>query len=464
MKIFTNKNFAQKLILAIVCVILLNFCIAPGVQAASFGGKMMGLIRSFATSIADVVGSLVQFGVTGNWIWAIDEKGSGEPDEENDYWIKSSKFQYPILQVSPELIFANKIQMLDVNFISDIKDSDEYTIGLDDTSALQKLRNIVAGWYVTLRTIAIVGLLSVLIYIGIRIIISSTASDRAKYKQRLMDWVAAFCLLFIMHYIMAATITVVQKVNDVLASNAHVDEGLDINPKYGTVKYNPTLSSLGASDVAISRVKTMIAEALGVEESKIEVADNGTTGDTHSDRTQQWIIKANGKNQGNLNYSFQTGKYSFSRNPESGEGIITEADGEKVREYLAGMVSDEESENGGTAVESTEGGASIVASGNGAKVRVATEAVNGDGSKVLYFTNYARLFLNVKNSDEYIPMATAYLIIYIALITFTAMFAIRYMKRVIYIAFLTLIAPMVALTYPLDKIKDRKSTGLEYVV
>jgi hypothetical protein len=61
-------------------------------------------------------------------------------------------------------------------------------------------------------------------------------------------------------------------------------------------------------------------------------------------------------------------------------------------------------------------------------------------------------------------MSTAYLIIYIALITFTAVFTIRYIKRFIYIAFLTLMAPVVALTYPLDKIKDRKSTSMEYVV
>lgn len=89
---------------------------------------------------------------------------------------------------------------------------------------------------------------------------------------------------------------------------------------------------------------------------------------------------------------------------------------------------------------------------------------SGDSSKVLYFTNYARLFLNVKDNDEYIAMSVAYLIIYIALVTFTVVFTFRYIKRVIYIAFLTMIAPMVALTYPLDKLKDRKSTGLEYVV
>ena len=90
--------------------------------------------------------------------------------------------------------------------------------------------------------------------------------------------------------------------------------------------------------------------------------------------------------------------------------------------------------------------------------------MSADKNKVLYFTNYARLFLNVKDKDEYLPMSTAYLIIYIALIAFTAVFTVRYLKRVIYIAFLTLMAPMVALTYPIDKIKDRKGTGMEYVV
>lgn len=78
-------------------------------------------------------------------------------------------------------------------------------------------------------------------------------------------------------------------------------------------------------------------------------------------------------------------------------------------------------------------------------------------SKVLYFTNYARLFLNVKDSDQHIAMSVAYLIIYIALVTFTAVFTFRYIKRVIYIAFLTMIAPVVAITYPIDKIKDSKA-------
>jgi len=100
---------------------------------------------------------------------------------------------------------------------------------------------------------------------------------------------------------------------------------------------------------------------------------------------------------------------------------------------------------------STSGG-----SGGNGLVGVDVIKISNDSSKVLYFINYARLFLNVKDN--------AYMIIYIALIVFTVVFAIRYIKRVIYIAFLTMVAPMVAMTYPLDKIKDRKSTGVEYVV
>lgn len=97
----------------------------------------------------------------------------------------------------------------------------------------------------------------------------------------------------------------------------------------------------------------------------------------------------------------------------------------------------------------------------GKSVLVSSTAVDGgDGSKILYYINYARLYLNVCSKNEYVAVSIGYLIIYIILIVFTAMFTIRYMKRVIYVAFLTLMAPLVAMTYPLDKIRDRKSTSI----
>lgn len=102
---------------------------------------------------------------------------------------------------------------------------------------------------------------------------------------------------------------------------------------------------------------------------------------------------------------------------------------------------------------------SKVVAKSGAEVIVAEDSIN-TGSSILYYINYARLYQNVSTADKYIAVSVGYLIIYLVLVVFTGMFAFRYMKRVIYIAFLTLMAPMVAMTYPLDKIKDRKSTSI----
>ena len=81
------------------------------------------------------------------------------------------------------------------------------------------MKGTVSKWYVALRNIAIVGLLSVLLYIGIRIVISSSAGDKAKYKQFFVDWVVALCLIFFLHYIMAFTMTMSETITDVLSGD-----------------------------------------------------------------------------------------------------------------------------------------------------------------------------------------------------------------------------------------------------
>ena len=48
----------------------------------------------------------------------------------------------------------------------------------------------------------------------------------------------------------------------------------------------------------------------------------------------------------------------------------------------------------------------------------------------------------------------AQVIMYAVLVIYTITFTVQYIKRVIYMAFYTLIAPLITLTYPLDKIKD----------
>lgn len=81
-----------------------------------------------------------------------------------------------------------------------------YTNGSEGAPALNDtaftLKPTIAKWYYALRTLAIVVMLLILVYIGIRIMTSSIASEKSKYKNMLVDWVVAFCLIFIMHYIM----------------------------------------------------------------------------------------------------------------------------------------------------------------------------------------------------------------------------------------------------------------------
>lgn len=474
MKKFTSKNIFEKFILAIVCVILLNFCIAPSSQAAggtSFGGKMMSIMRDFTTAIADVAASVVQLGMTGEWNYAVDTPGTGKPDRsapEGDYWIKDSEFRYPILQISPEVIFANKVQLLDANFISSqTADTSRYLLEAKNTAPISTLRSIVASWYVTLRTIAVVGLLSVLIYVGIRIIISSTAQDKAKYKQRLIDWVIAFCLLFFMHYIMAAVVTVVDKVNDMLSDD--VIKGISLNPEYGNVEYDKTGTSVEGVGGSSGNAPSGSVEDIGNygdeyearTDEEIAECDNSIIDSIlakHSEeptsQSSSWSNKGTDLEYANVTYysydiEYTGTSYTINKRDRQLLGVhhIQYSITTRITDTSVDVDKPEEIIGGLDGLRQNSKGLKFI-----------------DGDKVLYFTNYARMYLNVKDKDEYLPMSTAYLIIYIALITFTVVFTIRYIKRVIYIAFLTLMAPMVALTYPIDKIRDRKSTSMGYVV
>lgn len=449
MKIFTNKNLIQKAAISILCVVvLINFCMAPKVEA-SWGGDLMGVMRDFVTAIADVSISIVQFGLTGEWHYAVDKKGSGNPDQTDSYFIEAKKFQYPVIQISPELIFADKIEILNVDFISSPRT--DYTIKAGNTEGITKLRTIIASWYVTLRTIAVVGLLSVLIYIGIRIIISSTSQDKAKYKQRLMDWIIAFCLLFFMHYIMAAAVNVIGKVNDVLAEAVHINSGLDLMADYGGVEYRDE-ANLGVSAGGQTGAIMELITGENTDASKIQAVRDILTGKGYTIESEgSWEYK--GSRTEWLITTIATYEYTITCSDGVSATIVKE-ESTTSDPTGAGMPAVTNSYKY-SLIEPADNGSGDTIGTNGAGLYTAS-----DKNKVLYFINYARMYLEVSAEDQYLPMSVGFLIIYIILIVFTGMFAIRYMKRVIYIAFLTMIAPVVALTYPLDKIKDRKSTSI----
>ena len=86
---------------------------------------------------------------------------------------------------------------------------------------------------------------------------------------------------------------------------------------------------------------------------------------------------------------------------------------------------------------------------------------SGIDAYIMYPTDmmgYLRLKLQLSNwGSEYIGLSICFVI----LVLFTIFFIFTYLRRVLYMAFLTLIAPVVAVTYPLDKINDGSAQGFQ---
>ena len=267
MKIFTNKKVVQKVIIAILIVLSFNF-IVPNYSRADFGGVLMGPIIDFLAGVGDVVLSALQYwmydgeisvgsavggalGAVGTLINPFDSfllmrsskdfesqlaKYGMTADGDVDITIDDTQFDkgwlgwlpwgiadkdygVPIIKYTPEAIFSNQVPALDVNFINPKDWGDE---NKNEHSITQDLHSTIASWYIALRNLALVILLSVLLYVGIRMVISSTASDKAKYKQMIVDWLVAVCILFFLHYIMSFILSVTEIITDGISTSSSI--------------------------------------------------------------------------------------------------------------------------------------------------------------------------------------------------------------------------------------------------
>lgn len=322
-----------------------------GANGGDVGGLLFGPLANLIQGIGDSVNKILQNVIIGDkspvfynsgWFTSesvkkIIEDNPADPNLEDVTVVKeyidtfTGKYGVPDIKLTPAEIFAGNVAAFDANFFKTDTDHNQ-ELGGSDKSIVEELRNTVAKWYVALRNIAIVGLLSALLYIGIRIVISSSAGDKAKYKQFFVDWVVALCLIFFLHYIMAFTMTMSETVTDVLAGQT---------------------TSQG-------RIKQVNIKLVG-KDGKTQYTDDGLS-----------------------------------------EGF------------------------------------SVYFSSN--------------------FTGVARIKADYADS----ALRMGYSILYIALTVYTVYFAFVYLKRLLMLAFFTMIAPLVALTYPLDKIRDGKAQAFNY--
>ena len=395
MKNIASKKITQKIFLIVLTVLLFS-CIVPNysmalrpsdngtdthsynpvkidseitVEDVSFdGGTLLTPIKKLCYTVGDAIMTIAQKIVIGNKFTVpcanVAPVGDKETGEGHDAWddVGNNNIKYPAyLYLTPESIFRNQIASLNPNFINAINmdgtlekalggDDDVVMDGKTSTSHadnveknLNVLRSTIAKWYVAIRNFSLVGLLSVLVYIGIRVVISSTASDKAKYKQMISSWVGAICLIFLLHYIMAFTFTLTENLTDLFNSN------------------------MGNPGIKLPSV----------------VGDDA--------------------------------KFTFN----------DKTNNEKFSEVLSKLQ-----------------GEHLVIKGN---VFNANNEITG----VANLMQYARLYANLNGAS-----GLGYTITYLFLVGFTVIYFAKYIGRFIRIAFLTLIAPLITLTYPIDKLND----------
>lgn len=99
----------------------------------------------------------------------------------------------------------------------------------NNPGVIDDIRSNIAIWYYALRNIAIILSLVVLIYVGIRMAISTISEDKAKYKKMLVDWVVGFITIFLLHYI----IVIAVNVNDLLVGIFAKSKGAFATTSYG---------------------------------------------------------------------------------------------------------------------------------------------------------------------------------------------------------------------------------------
>lgn len=105
--------------------------------------------------------------------------------------------------LSIDKIVFNRVPLFNINYFNT---EDTYTVGdleIDASQSVNDIKDTVAAMFYSCRLIALSMALIVLIYIGIRMAISTIASEEAKYKKMLVSWVESIVLLFMMTYIMS---------------------------------------------------------------------------------------------------------------------------------------------------------------------------------------------------------------------------------------------------------------------
>lgn len=384
-------NFATQLISVIIGIVAAIAVIAAiTILTGGIGGLVAGIGGALGSVLTAVGGSgVVTFLITAGTLAAALASYNFATDAFEAAFLPDITV-FPMYSISPEEVFEGRLLIFDINFFNpktlkvhlkssgkddfskdkEIQDYDEKTDGeasyyyyedgdekvvTSKQSTAIALGKTISKWYYNIRNIALVIMMLILMYIGIRMMLCSIASEKSKYKKMLSDWVISMCLVFVLHYIMVFAVNVNESIIKLITTATDKE------------KYVVALTNVKDKDNFVSAIE---------KDDKYNL--------------KQFLCDADGN------------------------AVYDEDTGEKI-------------------------------------------TGSGDATQFIYPTNLVgRMRLDAQMQDgtsEYIGYAIAFII----LVMYTCFFVFTYLKRVIYMAFLTVIAPLVAMTYSLDKISDGKA-------
>lgn len=149
-------------------------------------------------------------------------------------------------------ILFNKVDILSVDFF-DLS---------NPTSLVGRFRVNIAAWFYIMRNVAAGILLVILIYVGIRMAISTVASDRAMFKRMFADWAVSLFLIFILNYIIIFTIGINNSLVNTFAKIMNSNKDLAATMKsFGShgIKFLGGISSIVAAIIYIMLIWQTIA-------------------------------------------------------------------------------------------------------------------------------------------------------------------------------------------------------------
>lgn len=128
--------------------------------------------------------------------------------------------------ITIDSILFNEEPLTDVNFFEDSEAVQEIKEKNSKAFIIQ-LRDGVKMWYYIIRNIAIMVMVVILMYVAIRMLFNmytSSAEDKARYKEMMIAWVKALSTLTVMHIIVYAVIAFNKDIISMIKDVAHIDD------------------------------------------------------------------------------------------------------------------------------------------------------------------------------------------------------------------------------------------------